>query len=60
MTAETTKKMPLDQPPKLTTQFAAEPAKEERTPEEKARILVRLVIALAAIDKKEERTNGND
>lgn len=41
------------------TRLLPEPLEVRRTPAEKARILVRLTLALAALDVEERRSNGN-
>lgn len=59
MNAETTNQMPDQKAPLSEPRFVDEPVEMVRTPEEKARILARRTIALASIDKKEDRANGN-
>jgi hypothetical protein len=59
MTAENITPMSDRRPPTFTEQFMAEPVEVRRTPVEKARILARLTLELAALDNHEGRTHGD-
>jgi hypothetical protein len=59
MTAETINPMSDRRPPTFTEQFMAAPVEMRRTPVEKARILARLTLQLAAVENKEGLTHGD-
>lgn len=59
MSVETTTDMLVPHAPTLTEQSMTEPVDVKRTPAEKARILTRLMLALAAIEKQKGRMHGD-
>jgi len=59
MTAESVNQMLSHSGSTFTKHPMTEPAEVQRTPAEKARILARLTLALAAIEKEEGRTHGD-
>jgi hypothetical protein len=59
MTADTNNLVLMPRMPMYTECSTTEPAVPTRTPAEKARILARLTLALAAVDKQEGRAHGD-